>query len=256
MGRHASHADAPVHALLWLLTSTDSALPARLGGPTGGDACGGIGNDALAGTQTAEDGDQALGQTRFRISAPDIESNTVNVHEIENDISSVLFVDAKATGAETGTSWADAFTDLQDALTVIIGAPGYAEEIWVAAGTYTPDPSGLVDPREASFQLINGVAIYGGFTGTETSREQRNWETHETIHRRYCHFCISNRLFQPVHHTTGSGPVGGRAPLVERRAGKRTPSCIRDRRLRPGLEAIRPSRRQTGGLRHGWDASL
>jgi hypothetical protein len=55
-------------------------------------------------------------------------------------------------------------------------------EIWVAAGTYLPtkqtDPN---DPRTATFALRNGVALYGGFAGTETRRDQRNWTTYTTI---------------------------------------------------------------------------
>ncbi len=41
-------------------------------------------------------------------------------------------------------------------------------EVRVGAGVYTPskrtEPG---DPRTATFQLINGVEIYGGFAGTE-----------------------------------------------------------------------------------------
>ncbi|MGB2984458.1 MAG: right-handed parallel beta-helix repeat-containing protein, partial [Phycisphaerae bacterium] len=90
----------------------------------------------------------------------------------------VLYVDADATGANDGSSWADAYTDLQDALAVAREFPSYVNEIWVAAGTYTPAPPG--GDREATFRLINGVGLYGGFAGWETSRDQRDWTLNET----------------------------------------------------------------------------
>jgi len=39
------------------------------------------------------------------------------------------------------------------------------------------------DPRSATFNLHQnkGIAIYGGFAGTETTRSQRNWTAHPTI---------------------------------------------------------------------------
>jgi predicted outer membrane repeat protein len=83
------------------------------------------------------------------------------------------YVKWNASGANAGTSWTDAYTDLQSAL----GASP-CTEIWVAAGTYKP--TGGTD-RTATFQLKNGVAIYGGFAGTETLRTQRNPEANVTI---------------------------------------------------------------------------
>ena len=87
----------------------------------------------------------------------------------------VIFVDVDAQGANNGTSWPDAFNDLQDALAP--GQPG--DEMWVAEGRYTPD-SGTGD-RVATFYLRQGIAIFGGFAGFETSREQRDPAAHETI---------------------------------------------------------------------------
>ncbi|MEW6746578.1 MAG: right-handed parallel beta-helix repeat-containing protein [Planctomycetota bacterium] len=88
---------------------------------------------------------------------------------------SVWYVDVDADGANDGTSWEDAFNDLQDA----IGAASAGDEIWVAAGLYKPD-RGTGD-REASFILNKGVALYGGFAGWEDELEERDWRLNETI---------------------------------------------------------------------------
>jgi hypothetical protein len=86
----------------------------------------------------------------------------------------VVYVRAAATGANNGATWADAYRDLQTAL----GATS-AGEIWVAAGTYRPAaPSGS---QLATFALRRGVALYGGFAGTETARDQRDPAQHEAI---------------------------------------------------------------------------
>jgi hypothetical protein len=80
------------------------------------------------------------------------------------------------TGATSGTcgdTWANG-CDLQYALTTVAAS---GDEIWVAQGTYRPT-SGT--DRAATFQLKNGVALYGGFAGTETSRDQRDWENRIT----------------------------------------------------------------------------
>lgn len=92
----------------------------------------------------------------------------------------IIYVDQNATGANDGSSWADACNYLQDALNK---PPAAGDRIWVAAGTYKPDQGGGKTPgdRTATFQLINNVKIYGGFAGNETAGNQRDWENNVTI---------------------------------------------------------------------------
>ena len=86
----------------------------------------------------------------------------------------ITYVDQNATGANDGTSWANAFTDLQDAIAILQDNG----KIWIAQGTYTP---GATD-RNSSF-IINktNVKLYGGFNGTETALNQRDFRANETI---------------------------------------------------------------------------
>ncbi len=100
-----------------------------------------------------------------------------------------------SSGANNGTNWTDAYTDLQSAL-----QNAACSEIWVAAGTYTPT-SGT--DRTATFQLKNDVAIYGGFDGTEELLSQWNFRRNVTI--------LSGEIGAPgaadnsYHVVTGSG---------------------------------------------------
>lgn len=76
-----------------------------------------------------------------------------------------IFVDA---GANDGTSWTDAYTELADALDGL----GQNETIWVAAGRYTPGAAGASGPA-TTFYLPIGTHLFGGFDGTETSLAER-----------------------------------------------------------------------------------
>ncbi len=91
----------------------------------------------------------------------------------------IIYVDESATGANDGTTWGNAYNYLADALT---DADVSGDDIWVAAGTYKPDEGGGETPgdRMATFGLINGVAIYGGFPiggGDWNSRDPNAYET-------------------------------------------------------------------------------
>ena len=83
-----------------------------------------------------------------------------------------VYVDADATGGNNGSSWADAFTDLQDGIDAAVSGI----EVWVAEGTYLPGAT-----RTDSFLPKRGVRVYGGFAGGETVRQQRDWVAHPTI---------------------------------------------------------------------------
>ncbi len=97
-----------------------------------------------------------------------------------------MYVNKKATGANNGTSWANAYTSLQDALaSVCSGGNAVSEQtqIWVATDTYYPDAGiGLTSgDRELNFELCNKSAVYGGFNGTESRLSDRDIAANPTI---------------------------------------------------------------------------
>ena len=101
---------------------------------------------------------------------------------------SVVFVDADAAPDGDGLAWASAYQDIQSAMDRAAAfnsdtdAGNDVNQIWIAEGTYTPTAelhSG--DPRSASFALIEGVTLCGGFEGTESAFEERDWNSHETV---------------------------------------------------------------------------
>ena len=133
------------------------------------------GNNAVVTASTDLDGN-----TRIINGAVDM-----GVYEVAQgliELPNVLYVKHNASGNNDGSSWANAFTILQDALLRIKYCKA-AKQIWVAAGTYYPDEgSGLTNnDRTASFNLKSGVAIYGGFAGTETDLSQRVLKNNPTI---------------------------------------------------------------------------
>jgi hypothetical protein len=76
----------------------------------------------------------------------------------------IIYVDDDAGGLGDGSSWINAYRYLQDALTYANSAEKPIE-IRVAQGIYKPDHGmgQTLDDREATFQLIDGVTIKGGY---------------------------------------------------------------------------------------------
>ncbi len=86
----------------------------------------------------------------------------------------VIYVDTDATGTGDGSSWENAYPQLFDALDVAEAG----ESIWVAEGIYCPTDD---DDISISFMMKDDVSVYGGFTGSETSLDQRDWENNVTV---------------------------------------------------------------------------
>ena len=75
---------------------------------------------------------------------------------------------AQAAILQVGSSWPGTpYPDIQSAIT----AAADTDEIWVEQGTYA---------LTAMINVNKKVAIYGGFTGSETARSQRDWVTNVT----------------------------------------------------------------------------
>lgn len=80
-----------------------------------------------------------------------------------------LYVAPSAAAGGNGSSWSSAFRTIDEA----VAACASGDEVWVAKGVYTIAPAGL--------QISNGMRFYGGFKGTETVREQRDWYRNRTV---------------------------------------------------------------------------
>ncbi len=80
------------------------------------------------------------------------------------------------TGADNGTSWSDAYRTV-DGVSRALTAATSGDEIWVASGTYKPT---ALTTRTIGITLRTGIGVYGGFAGTETARDQRNFASNIT----------------------------------------------------------------------------
>jgi hypothetical protein len=78
----------------------------------------------------------------------------------------IIYVKHDAAGLNNGTSWANAYTDLEMALLFAMSG----DEVWVARGTYYTSSS---NDSSSSFVLNNGVKLYGNFFGNENSISER-----------------------------------------------------------------------------------
>ncbi|WP_177181218.1 FG-GAP-like repeat-containing protein [Parapedobacter koreensis] len=145
-----------------------------------------VGNTDLAGNMRVQAGQVDMGA--FESSFTPV----IPVINITPDNNSILYVNsAVPDGDHSGNSWGNAIPELADALK---WAKQHASswtaaplQIWVAKGTYKPlySPFDGDDDKDNTrynaFQMVANVEVYGGFAGTESDRNQRNWQRNVTI---------------------------------------------------------------------------
>lgn len=85
----------------------------------------------------------------------------------------VVYVNSGGSDDNDGTSWAGAKQTIGNAIAT---ATPLGCEVWVRTGTYRP---GYL--RTHSIQLVSNVDVFGGFSGTETQRDERNFDAYPTI---------------------------------------------------------------------------
>lgn len=93
----------------------------------------------------------------------------------------VYRVNGSAVASGDGGSWSAPLDEAGFAAALSGAASG--DEFWIAKGVYRPVIPASADAistveQGKSFTLGNGVALYGGFVGSETAREQRDPDKH------------------------------------------------------------------------------
>lgn len=97
---------------------------------------------------------------------------TVLVLAISQLGAKVIYVKKGANG--NGSSWDQALSGVQEALL----RARYGDQIWVASGKYYTTKDG---DRTKSFVIPDGVSLYGGFSGYESSLSERDINNNLTI---------------------------------------------------------------------------
>jgi hypothetical protein len=101
---------------------------------------------------------------------------------------SVWYVDGDISNSGDGTSWADAFKTIQEG----VYAATDNDEIWLKRGTYY---------LSSQIEIYKAVAIYGGFSGLETERNQRDWYSNTTT--------ISGNNYARIFYISANATIDG-----------------------------------------------
>lgn len=99
----------------------------------------------------------------------------INAYEFETvPTSRIRYVKTDGSDSNNGQSWGTAYKSIQKAINdLALSQPGVPGEVWVAAGTYQPTELINGSGTPASFRMYDGISLYGGFIGTETTKSER-----------------------------------------------------------------------------------
>lgn len=93
----------------------------------------------------------------------------------------VYYVNGSVSSSGNGTSWGTAFKTIQEGINAAYSSlstpSSQTAQVWVKQGTYYVYTSSTAN----TISMKEGVKIYGGFNGTETSLAQRDYINNETI---------------------------------------------------------------------------
>jgi hypothetical protein len=143
-----------------------------------------LGGATTAGFVAAPTFQQGVNYARFTAAVADESSLTITVNaDLAYSLAKVgvngmqlrkwdharLHVTPIGAGDKSGRNWANAMAGLQSALVAAENLGEPLSEIWMAGGTYKPS----LNNRAASFELVDGVALRGGFSGNEETLEER-----------------------------------------------------------------------------------
>lgn len=104
----------------------------------------------------------------------------------------IRYVSKSGAYTNDGKSWATAKINIQDAINDLVDN-GLTGEVWVAKGTYSPTEStesGGGNILYLSFKIPAGIKVHGGFSGTETTKEEREKINNENMGWFYAHQTI------------------------------------------------------------------
>jgi len=110
----------------------------------------------------------------------------------------ICYVKSNAPGDNDGSSWSNAYRTIFGLKSAL--ADNTCDQIWVAKGVYMPGAT-----REDTFQLKNGLSLYGGFAGTEVSTIGRDIIANETYLSGNVDFLSQSTAGDSYHVVTGSG---------------------------------------------------